>query len=92
MVGILLLRHLYLINEGKSFIPLWTDEQLQRARDKGRKITRFKGLGELSPHQLKICLLDEATRNLVPITYSEDIDKLVGLFSSAEEKRKLVTS
>jgi len=83
---------LFAINEGKSFIPLWTDEQLQRARDKGRKITRFKGLGELSPHQLKICLLDEATRNLVPITYSEDIDKLVGLFSSAEEKRKLVTS
>jgi len=82
---------LFAINEGKSFIPLWTDEQLQRARDKGRKITRFKGLGELSPHQLKICLLDEATRNLVPITYSEDIDKLVGLFSSAEEKRKLVT-
>jgi len=82
---------LFAINEGKSFIPLWTDEQLQRARDKGRKITRFKGLGELSPHQLKICLLDEATRNLVPIEYSEDIDKLVGLFSSAEEKRKLVT-
>ena len=82
---------LFAINEGKSFIPLWTDEQLQRARDKGRKITRFKGLGELSPHQLKICLLDEETRNLIPITYSEDIDKLIELFSSAEEKRKLVT-
>ena len=82
---------LYAINEGKSFIPLWTDEELQKAREKGRKITRFKGLGELSPHQLKICLLDEPTRNLIPIQYSENIDDLIKLFSSAEEKRSLVT-
>ena len=47
---------LFAINEGKTFIPLWTDEELEQARSKNRKITRFKGLGELSPHQLKICL------------------------------------
>jgi len=83
---------LFAINEGKTFIPLWTDEELEKAKAKGRKITRFKGLGELSPHQLKICLLDKETRNLVPIEYSENIDELIKLFSSAEEKRKLVTS
>ena len=82
---------LFAINEGKTFIPLWTDDEVDKARAKNRKITRFKGLGELSPHQLKICLLDEGTRHLVPITYSKDISKLVKLFSSAEEKRKLVT-
>jgi DNA gyrase/topoisomerase IV subunit B len=82
---------LFAINEGKTFIPLWSDEELEKAREKGRKITRFKGLGELSPHQLKICLLDEKTRNLIPITYSENIDDLIKLFSSAEEKRNLVT-
>ena len=82
---------LFAINEGKTFIPLWTDEELEQARSKNRKITRFKGLGELSPHQLKICLLDEGTRNLIPIEYSENIDDLIKLFSSAEEKRKLVT-
>jgi len=50
-----------------------------------------RDLGELSPHQLKICLLDEGTRNLIPIKYSENIDELIKLFSSAEEKRNLVT-
>jgi hypothetical protein len=39
---------------------------------------------------LKICLLDEETRHFTPVQYSENIDELVKLFSSAEEKRKLV--
>lgn len=81
---------LFAINEGKTFLPLWTDEELEKARKKNRKITRFKGLGELSPHQLKISLLDDDTRRLIPIEYSENIDDLIKLFSSAEEKRKLV--
>ena len=34
--------------------------------------------------------VDKKTRNLIPVSYSENIDDLVKLFSSAEEKRKLV--
>ena len=81
---------LFAINEKKAFIPLWNEEELEKARKDGRNITRFKGLGELSPKQLKVCLLDVKTRNLVPIKYSTDMPKLEKLFSSAEEKRKLV--
>ena len=81
---------LYAINEKKVFKPLWSEKELEVARNKNRQITRFKGLGELSPHQLKICLLDEPTRHFTPVTYSENIDALIKLFSSAEEKRKLV--
>ena len=81
---------LYAINEKKVFQPLWSEEELNEARSKNRQITRFKGLGELSPHQLKICLLDEETRHLTPVTFSENMDDLIKLFSSAEEKRKLV--
>ena len=81
---------LFAINEGKTFIPLWNEEQLQKAKVENRKITRFKGLGELSPPQLKVCLLDIKTRNLIPVTYSKNINELIKLFSSAEEKRKLV--
>jgi DNA gyrase subunit B len=81
---------LYAINEKKTFKPLWNQEELDEARAANKQITRFKGLGELSPHQLKICLLDEETRHFTPVQYSENIDELVKLFSSAEEKRKLV--
>jgi len=82
---------LFAINEKKVFKPLWTDKEVEKARGDNRTITRFKGLGELSPHQLKICLLDESTRHFIPVSYSENIDDLIKLFSSSAEKRKLVT-
>jgi DNA gyrase/topoisomerase IV subunit B len=81
---------LYAINEKKVFKPLWSDQELDDARKANKQITRFKGLGELSPHQLKICLLDEETRHFTPVSFSENMDDLIKLFSSAEEKRKLV--
>ena len=81
---------LFAINEKKTFIPLWSDEELEKARKAGRYISRFKGLGELSPQQLKVCLLEQKTRNHIPITFSSDIVELEKLFSSAAEKRKLV--
>lgn len=81
---------LFAINEGKLFKPLWNDKEVEKARKAGKKIQRYKGLGEMNPAQLKVSLLDEPTRNLVPITYSENIDELVTLFSNASEKRKLL--
>ena len=82
---------LFAINEGKTFIPIWNDKQLEKARNKGKRIQRYKGLGEMNPDELKICLLDEPTRNLIQISYSENIVDLIKLFSSANEKRKLLT-
>jgi len=81
---------LFAINEGKNFIPLWNNEELEKARKDNRKIQRYKGLGEMNPSQLKVCLLDEKTRLLTRVNYSKQIDNLIKLFSSAEEKRKLV--
>ena len=82
---------LFAIHESKIFKPLWTEKELQSARKQNRNIQRYKGLGEMNPKQLKISLLDEATRHLVPVSYSSDIESLVKLFSSATEKRKLVS-
>ena len=81
---------LFAINEPKLFLPLWTDDQLEEAKRNNKKIQRYKGLGEMNPDQLKVCLLDEKTRLLQPIEYSSNINDLIKLFSSAEEKRKLI--
>jgi len=81
---------LFAIKEKKTFLPLWTEQELEKARKNNRNIQRFKGLGEMDPSELKVSLLDAPTRHLSPITYSQDIDSLVKLFSSAEEKRKLI--
>jgi len=82
---------LYAINESKKvFIPLWTAEELTNARKNNRNITRLKGLGELDEWQLKICCIDEKTRRLEKVSFSEDIDKIVQLFSDVNIKRELL--
>jgi DNA gyrase subunit B len=82
---------LFAINEGRTFKPIWNEKQLEKAREKNRTIQRYKGLGEMNPRQLKISLLDEPTRHLLNVAYSDKIEDLVKLFSSATEKRKLVS-
>jgi DNA gyrase/topoisomerase IV subunit B len=82
---------LFAINERRTFKPLWTDKQLEKARKDNRTISRFKGLGELNPNQLKVCLLQESTRHLVKVKYSDNINDLLKLFSNVDAKRKLVS-
>ena len=76
----------------KTFVPIWSDQELNQAKGRGYNIMRFKGLGELDPWQLKICLLDEKTRKLTKIEYSSDIKKILKLFTDVEEKKKLLNS
>jgi len=82
---------LFAIKQKRTFKPLWSDKELAKARKNGNTIQRYKGLGEMNPRELKISLLDEPTRHLIPITYSDNMDGLIKLFSSSEHKRKLVS-
>ena len=81
---------LYAINKGKTFLPLWTPEEVTKARSEKEPLIRIKGMGELNPWQLKICCLDEKTRRLQRIEFTEDIDKIVQLFSDVTYKRELL--
>ena len=81
---------LYAINRPKQFIPLWTAEELTKARNNNEPILRIKGLGELNPWQLKICCLDEKTRRLIKVNFSKDMKKIMELFSDVSKKRELL--
>lgn len=81
---------LFAINERNTFIPLWAEKDVREAVQNKRNISRFKGLGELSPNQLKQCLVDKTTRKLILITFTNDLKSLMNLFSDASEKRVLL--
>jgi len=75
----------------KEFIPLWTNKQIDDAMKSGLKVTRFKGLGEFNPADLRECLLNPNKRNLTKIEWNEEcLGYLSKLLKDANEKRKLV--
>ena len=66
---------LYLVKKGKEEIYCWTDAQraeatqkLGKGSDKGVTVQRFKGLGEMSDHQLWDTTMDPSKRRLRKIT------------------------
>jgi DNA gyrase subunit B len=83
---------LYVISKGKSFTPLWTEEEIIAAKNNGDTLTRCKGLGEFNPWQLKICCLDEKSRKLVKVEFTKSMENVVKLFSDANVKRELLKS
>jgi DNA gyrase subunit B len=75
-----------------TFIPLFGEEDVDEFKKKhpNHSIQRYKGLGEMNPDQLKVCLLDKNTRKLELIEYPEDIDYIFQIMTSAEIKRTLI--
>lgn len=66
---------LYLVKKGKEEIYCWTDVQraeatqkLGKGSDKGVTVQRYKGLGEMSEHQLWDTTMDPSKRRLRKIT------------------------
>jgi DNA gyrase subunit B len=83
---------LYGVHRDKKFVPLWTSKELDDARNNKEKIKRFKGLGEFNPPELKVFMLDDETRILIPVKWSENHhEELFELFTSSERKRELVS-
>jgi len=79
------------VKAGK-FYPFYSEEELQKFKtdNPNVKIQRYKGLGEMNPDQLKVCLLDKETRKLELIEYPTDPMEIFKLMTDAELKRELI--
>jgi DNA gyrase/topoisomerase IV subunit B len=78
-----------------NFVPIWNDNELEKARKSDKHIRRFKGLGEFNSKELRKFVLDEKTRNLVKIDWPSNesvLDKVFDLLISSAEKKDLMLS
>ena len=76
----------------KKFIPLYNDEDVSKFHQANPNINiqRYKGLGEMNPDQLAVCVLDPDTRCLQSIPYPDNPAAIFNLMLKAELKRELV--
>jgi DNA gyrase subunit B/topoisomerase-4 subunit B len=76
---------LYRIDAGKETLWAWDDAEKDRliadrnGKQRESDITRFKGLGEMSPAQLKDTTMDPRTRTLLKVLIEDELatDKIV---------------
>jgi DNA gyrase subunit B len=82
---------LYGAQVGKVFTPFYTDEDVEKFKlsNPNVKLQRYKGLGEMNPDQLKVCLLD-SSRRLHKIEFPDNSEDLLKLMIDADLKRQLV--
>ena len=83
---------LYGTYEKDKFTPINDEETKNSYLKKGYHITRYKGLGEMNPEQLRISCMDPETRNLIRIDMSntcvDEVKKIMG--SDTKYRRTLL--
>ena len=85
---------LYLVKKGSVDRYAWTEEERKSlttqlssdGTDKGVKVQRYKGLGEMNPEQLWVTTMDPATRTLrkVSIENALEADRVFSMLMGDE--------
>lgn len=90
----------FLIDAGMVFIAdnplyfqngkyIYATDDIDKELNKSKPYQRFKGLGEMNPSQLKITMLDPATRRLLKVT-REGFDDAMKILTSSNRRRLLM--
>lgn len=82
---------LYGTYEGKKFIPINDEDTKNKYLAQGYRITRYKGLGEMNPEQLRIACMDPETRQIIRIDKSpECVERVQKIMGSDTSYRKVL--
>ncbi|HKL23528.1 MAG TPA: toprim domain-containing protein, partial [Candidatus Nanoarchaeia archaeon] len=83
-----ILTPLYGATKGKQFIPIYSHEELSKYPN--YDIMRFKGLGEMSPKQLKSCIASEIEYIVQFPDNDQLLNTLLNIIKNSEYKQKML--
>lgn len=79
---------LYGTTTNNKFIPINTEEEKNKYLAKGAYVQRYKGLGEMSPSQIKVACMDTTTRSLLKIDVSEGCSEALSKIMGGDSKHR----
>lgn len=79
-------------SKGKTFYPIYTDQQMQKYKSEGYTIQRFKGLGEMSPAKLKPIIRSGFEYNVTWPENSRILQNTISVVTDTQVKRAIMNS
>jgi len=81
---------LYGAEKGGKYIPIYRPEKFQQFKAQGYDIVRFKGLGEMDPAQLEVCIKSNIEYQVKWPKDESIINSLINIVTDTDTKRTIM--
>ncbi len=81
---------LYGATKNKNYVPIYDQKYILYYKQQGYNITRFKGLGEMNPNQLKVCLNSNMEHIVKFPKDQKTLDQIISIITDKNVKRAIM--